>query len=919
MEDAVSKQLTVAGNKLALSGFPARTIRLRGVNIPSLSWGAGEYIAESVILSFDAWNCNVIRLPVSPDRWLGKGTYLPGRDNYRRTVDDIIRAAGARGKYVILDCHEYICPTAGTLEFWMDAAETYKNNPAALFGLLNEPYGVSWEVWRNGGNGYIGHQALVDAIRGLGANNILVAGGLDYAYDLRGIAENYRLTDTESGYGIIYDSHIYPMKGNKADWDGKVGCLRGTAPVLIGEFGWDADNPLLAPGGNAIYNAWLPALLDWMDDTRDGYGEPVSWTAWNLHPSSTPKAVSDWTFKPTYFFGQYVKNRLLSYPLTGVLADREYSRPDIKITSSVTPEAKQVIPMDLVLNGLQAMTFTLKDGSGGSSGISGRTYEIGFEEADGELYAKTFTTSGNAAVNLSLSVNELTKTGNGRGNINDGDGFFSGAVTKIYITADGGAPQTMSNIKLITSRNPTLFQSGGNPTNQPEPHPAVPGKPDREPDEPVDSPVNYLIDFDTTALQRRSYDYGGPGGSTLNSGIYPQGYAGNGLRILYNRNAEAEWGGTAYWDFPVSGPGFENARYISFLAKSADSGCRVSVSFLGSGGQLRFSAAEPVWTQYVFKLSELGITEPDLMSGMNIYPETVGERGVIIDNIRISSYWPEYEGERPEGEIFMNTFDNDFFIWSVIYGSKDEPRDTMSVFPVTVDGGNAYEITYSRPAGAKGKAANIAFPPESVPFSAKYFTFDIKAEKGDRLSVNLVDLFGVDAEHKELIFTDDSWRTVQIPINDYNLHGPAMAHNRAAGIRIYNNKENHSGTLLLDNIGFTDVYNGAASTDFRVITDEIILNGRGVVSGNTPIHSAAACFETQNNTETGKEITLVLALYKDNVLIGVTVSENTIIPAGGDIIKVEASLSNTGGVRLNDGYSFARFIFTDFADLTPLY
>ena len=77
------------------------------------------------------------------------------------------------------------------------------NNPAVIYDLYNEPHDVSWDVWQNGGritdrpNGRkagparayacVGMQTLLDTVRATGAKNVVVAGGLDWAYDFSGI------------------------------------------------------------------------------------------------------------------------------------------------------------------------------------------------------------------------------------------------------------------------------------------------------------------------------------------------------------------------------------------------------------------------------------------------------------------------------------------------------------------------------------------------------------------------------------------------------------------------------------------------------------------------------------------------------------------------------------------------------------
>jgi hypothetical protein len=51
---------------------------------------------------------------------------------------------------------------------------------------------VSWEVWLSGGDtgeGWqgVGMQKLYDTVRAAGADNLVIVGGLDWAYDLSGV------------------------------------------------------------------------------------------------------------------------------------------------------------------------------------------------------------------------------------------------------------------------------------------------------------------------------------------------------------------------------------------------------------------------------------------------------------------------------------------------------------------------------------------------------------------------------------------------------------------------------------------------------------------------------------------------------------------------------------------------------------
>ena len=116
-----------------------------------------------------------------------------------------------------------------------------------MFDLYNEPHDVTWKVWRDGGEvrespgkgqpeityKTPGMQGLLNVVRKSGAKNVVVAGGLDWAYDLRGVVTGFALEDHD-GNGVVYATHIYPWK---KDWDTHVTVAIATVPIIVGEMG----------------------------------------------------------------------------------------------------------------------------------------------------------------------------------------------------------------------------------------------------------------------------------------------------------------------------------------------------------------------------------------------------------------------------------------------------------------------------------------------------------------------------------------------------------------------------------------------------------------------------------------------------------------------------------------------------------
>lgn len=318
-------ELHVAGNRIVNSA--GHEVWLQGVNVVSLEFSLqGEKVEKATLVAIDEWKANCIRLPVKEEYWFGRasGQKDAGR-SYRELVARVITLAANRGAYVVLDLHRFRAPNAAHLEFWQDAAEAYKNHPAVLFDLFNEPHGISWQVWRDGGfvaekkqpadedafltpeekakqtQGFDspGMQKLIDAVRASGAKNIVIAGGLDWAYDLSGIADGFGLND-KTGNGIVYSTHIYPWK---RDWAGKVLRVAEKHPIFVGEVGADIHKMSFIPAeAQEDPYTWVPDMLGLIQKHR------LNWTAFSFHPKATPVMIRGWDFSPTPFWGQFVKD-----------------------------------------------------------------------------------------------------------------------------------------------------------------------------------------------------------------------------------------------------------------------------------------------------------------------------------------------------------------------------------------------------------------------------------------------------------------------------------------------------------------------------------------------------------------------------------------------------------------------------------
>jgi hypothetical protein len=147
----------------------------------------------------------------------------------------------------------------------------------------------------------VGMQALVDAVRGTGAKNIVVAGGLDWAYDLSGVVNGFAL-DEKGGHGLMYAAHIY---AKKTDWRGKVLAAAEKYPVIVSELGANTKKFTFMPAeSQEDAETWVPRVLGFIQQHK------LHWTGFSFHPGSAPMLIKDWKFTPTPEWGTPAKRAL---------------------------------------------------------------------------------------------------------------------------------------------------------------------------------------------------------------------------------------------------------------------------------------------------------------------------------------------------------------------------------------------------------------------------------------------------------------------------------------------------------------------------------------------------------------------------------------------------------------------------------
>jgi hypothetical protein len=318
------RPIKVVGNRLLDDA--GKEVWLQGVNAGGLeTLPQDKQAIKSTVVAIDEWKSNCVRLPMNESFWYGKSPYQKdGGEEYRKTIDQIITLAANRGAYLVLDLHRFRAPKQEHADFWKDAAARYKDHPAVLFDLFNEPHGISWEVWQKGGfvgekkdndesaflseeekkknQGFdsVGMQALVDAVRSTGAKNVVIAGGIFWCNDLTGITNGFALADSK-GNGIMYSWHTYNWHPGWA----RVIPVAEKHPIFLGEVGADIHKMDFIPlNDQEDPYTFIPDMLGFIQKYR------IHWTGWCFHPKATPCLLLDWNYTPSPYWGVFAKEAL---------------------------------------------------------------------------------------------------------------------------------------------------------------------------------------------------------------------------------------------------------------------------------------------------------------------------------------------------------------------------------------------------------------------------------------------------------------------------------------------------------------------------------------------------------------------------------------------------------------------------------
>ena len=338
----------MSGTKLVNSAT-AQQVVLHGVDRSGGEYscvnGTGVWdgpMDQTAVSAIRSWNVTAVRVPLNEACWNGE-SYVNSAyagATYISAVTAYVNLLNSNGIVAILDMHwtdgKYTGPSSGctsaravcqkpmpdsaqAIAFWTSVATTFKGNNAVIFDLFNEPYASratgsaisGWQCWLNGGTcpgisyQVAGMQAMVNAVRSAGANNVIMVGGEEYANDLGTPGSTsdpsiltYLPTDPDHDIAVSWHSYNFNACSTQSCWTSQVQPVVAQVPVIAGEI-----------GENDCASGYVTPLMTWLDSQQASY---LAW-AWNadFQCSSGPGLISDYSGTPTNY-GAGVKSHLQS-------------------------------------------------------------------------------------------------------------------------------------------------------------------------------------------------------------------------------------------------------------------------------------------------------------------------------------------------------------------------------------------------------------------------------------------------------------------------------------------------------------------------------------------------------------------------------------------------------------------------------
>lgn len=248
--------LHVVGNRVV--DYADAPIQLRGMSLFWSQW-SDYYSANTVDQLADDWRATIVRAALGVEN----DGYLQNPSDNERKVVSVVDRAVERGLYVIIDWHDHHAQDhqAQAVDFFTRMAQRYASAPGVIFEIYNEPLDVRWSTIKT----YA--ETVVGAIRGAGAENLVVVGTPNWSQDVDSAA-----ADPITAYhDVAYTLHFYAATHKQPLRDKATQALNAGLPLFVTEWGTceSTGNGTLDEGET---RTWLGFLSQ----------NQISWANWSL-------------------------------------------------------------------------------------------------------------------------------------------------------------------------------------------------------------------------------------------------------------------------------------------------------------------------------------------------------------------------------------------------------------------------------------------------------------------------------------------------------------------------------------------------------------------------------------------------------------------------------------------------------------
>ena len=253
-------QLKVIGTQLC--NEKGNPIVLRGMSSHGIHWFP-KFLSKDIIASTQDYGANLFRVAM----YTGENGYISNPKTVKETLIKTVDNAISLDMYVIIDWHilsdgnpnTYISQSKA---FFTEMAKRYKDNPAVIYEICNEPNGnVSWS-----GDVKPYAETIIKTIREIDSDAVILVGSPTWSQDLHEVAKS----PIKAG-NIMYTCHFYA--GTHTDWlrNRISDAMKKGIPVFVSEWG-TSD----ASGSGGVYLQEAERWIKFMEDNN------ISWANWSL-------------------------------------------------------------------------------------------------------------------------------------------------------------------------------------------------------------------------------------------------------------------------------------------------------------------------------------------------------------------------------------------------------------------------------------------------------------------------------------------------------------------------------------------------------------------------------------------------------------------------------------------------------------